>query len=90
MAESELVERLVLQLRDDVTHGFAHTAQATDLARVEGQLQAYQAETDRRIEVLEVAEHGRSGGATRFRVYGAVVAFLISNGALWAAVLVHH
>jgi hypothetical protein len=88
--DSELTERLILQLRDDVTAGFAHTARATDLSRVEGQLQAYQAETDRRLDAIEQLEHARHGGFASFRFIGGAIAFLVSNGALWAAVLLRH
>jgi hypothetical protein len=90
VAESDLTERLILQLRDDVTKGFSAMARATDLARVEGQLQAYQSETDRRLEKLETLELHRSGGTNRLKVIGTLVAFAASNGALWAAVFVVH
>lgn len=90
MTEPTLLESLVLQLRDDVTRGFAESARATDLSRIEGQLQAYQVETDRRLEKLEISEHGRVGGSARWKVIGGFIAFIVSNGALWAAVLVRH
>ena len=90
MGDSDLTERLLLQLRDDVTQGFAAAARATDLARVEGQLLAYQAETDRRLEVLEVAENGRTGIRGGIKTTGLIAASLISNAALWAAVFFKH
>lgn len=82
------MEALIIQLRENVTEGFANAAKATDLSRVEGQLQAYQSETDRRLEKLESKEHQRVGGTVRWKSIAAVVTFLLSTGALWAAVIV--
>lgn len=87
-SSSQLLERLVLQLRDDVTKGFAETARSNDLARVEGQLQAYQAETDRRLGALEETEHQRVGDNNRGKRNTMAIVNLVSTAALWAGVIV--
>lgn len=48
--------QLLLQIQQQMTEGFARMATAKELGRVEGKLDAYQKDTDRRLEKLEVAQ----------------------------------
>lgn len=69
------------------------------ISRVDAKLDAYslmlQTKADRtevasltdRVSVLEATEHTRGGIRSNWRVLGGCFAFLVSNGALWAAVL---
>lgn len=72
------------------------------VARVDAKLDAYsmvlQTKADRadvaglheRVSTLEAAEHARGGRWSNWRLVSAVVAFFVSNGALWSAVLLKH
>lgn len=71
------------------------------VARVDAKLDAYslvlQTKADRtevaglhdRVSKLEASEITRGGVRSNWRIIAAVVTFLVSNGALWAAVIIH-